>query len=188
MFGRAFSLLREGVPATSLSSYAREGADAYDLVETLSCGAPRAAAWNAYVCQTYADKLLEADQRGGVVPISTARYACALYERAGRWLERARTESPGDLDLELPSWGTPVRSRSQLVGMRDALYVLRTYVAYELRDAVRPELAEIDEHVEAVDGLWITRPTPELRAGIAVEITAGIRRACALGRSLALGG
>lgn len=188
MFGRALSLLREGVPAASLSSYAREGADAYDLVEHLPCGPPRAAAWNAYVCQTYADRLLRADQRGGVVPIATARYACALYERAGRWLERARTESTDDVDFELPSWGSPLRSRPQLVGMRDALYVLRTYVAYELRESARPELAEVDAHVEAVDGLWIARPTPELREGIATELTAGIRCACALGRSLALGG
>ena len=187
MFGRAFSLLREGVPATSLSSFARDGADAYDLVEQLPCGPSCAAAWNAYVCQTYADKLLDADRRGGVVPLVTARYACALYERAGRWLERARTESPDDVDLELPSWSTPVRSRSQLIGMRDALYVLRTYVAYELRDSTRPELSEIDAHVDAVDGLWITRPTPELREGIAAELTAGIRGASALGRNLALG-
>jgi hypothetical protein len=188
MLGRALSLLREGVPAASLSSYARDGADAYDLVEHLRCGTTRAAAWSAYVCQTYADKLLRADQRGGVVPISTARYACALYERAGRWLERARAESADDVDFDLPSWDSPLRSRPQLVGMRDALYVLRTYVAYELRDAARPELADIDAHVEAVDGLWIARPTPELRAGIAAELTAGIRSACALGRSLALGG
>jgi hypothetical protein len=167
-----------------LASYGRDGTDAYDLVDRLPPGRARAAAWNAYVCQTYADKLAAACPRPSD---QTARVARSLYALALVWLERARTDASGSHELELPPWGSPVRSHDQLVGMRDALEALRTYVAYGLPPALAPRLAAVDARMDAVDALWIKRPTPELRGGIGDALTAGIREAISLGRELALG-
>jgi len=155
-----------------LSSYGRHGSDAYDLVDRLANGRARVAAWNAYVCQTYADKLAESCEE-------SAPLARALYDLARTWLEHART-SDGDTRLELPAWGTLVRSQEQLVAMRETLDALRTYLAFEIGED-DPRLATVDAQLATVDELWIPRPTPELRAGIGSALTIGLKAAAALG-------
>lgn len=184
MISRALAYLRGNASARAMSRFGRDGADAYDLVDTLPRGAARAAAWNAYVCQTYADKLCGA----GTVGPETAPMVRALYDRAGTWLERAR-EGAGGGDLVLPAWRTPVRSQRELTGMRDTLEALRTYVAFDLGAAAAddPRLASVDRHIAAVDSTWIPRATPDLRLGIGDALIRGIAEACALGRALALG-
>ena len=167
-----------------LASYGRDGTDAYDLVDRLPPGRARAAAWNAYVCQTYADKLTAAcPRRSG----ETARVVQSLYSLALTWLELAAADSDGPQELELPPWGTPIRSRDQLVGMRNTLDTLRTHVAYGLPEALGPRLAVVDARSDAVNALWIRRPTPELRGGLGDALIAGIRAAVSLGQVLALG-
>lgn len=160
-----------------LASYGRDGADAYDLVDRLPYGRARAAAWNAYACQTYGDKRSD----------ETARVVRALYALAVTWLERTALDARGSQELELPAWGTPIRSRDQLVGMRDTLDALRTYVAYGLPPALEPRRDAIDKRPGVADALWIERPTPELRGGIGDALAAAIREAIALGRVLAAG-
>ena len=160
----------------------RDAGDAYDLVDRLPPGRARAAAWNAYVCQTYADKLAEA-RRG--YSDETARVERSLYALALAWLERADTGSDGELSL--PPWGSPIRSRDQLSGMRQTLDALRTHVAYGLPETFRPQLAAVDARIDAVERLWIERPPPELRGGLGDALTAGLRDTIALGRELALG-
>jgi hypothetical protein len=165
-----------------LSSYGRYGSDAYDLVDRLPHGSARVAAWNAYVCQTYADKLAESCTHA---PGDAAPFVRALYDLACAWLERAA--SPGErLELALPLWGTLTRSQEQLVGMRDTLTALRTYVAFAVGEDDR-RLAPIDGQMAEVDALWIPRATPELRAGIGTALTMGIRAAAVLGAAWARG-
>jgi len=192
MLGRAIAFVRAGVPVRRLRAYGRDGADAYDLFDRLERGPARAAAWNAYVCQTYADKLVQAGERIGLVPFDTVRMVRALYALVDAWLVVAQGgEAAGArLDLELPAWGTPVRSREQLVGMRETLYALRTCVAFDLQGRAEPgaDLAAVDKALEAVDALWIERPSPELRGGIGDALASGIRKACVLGCELAGGG
>lgn len=130
------------------------------------------AAWNAYVCQTYADKLAGSCD-------TSAPLARALYDLARTWLERTRTPD-GDTRLELPAWGTLERSREQLAAMRETLDALRTYLAFEIGED-DPRLETVDAQLAAVDELWIPRPTPELRAGIGSALTIGIKAAAALG-------
>lgn len=127
MIGRVVAYLRGDAPAQVMSRYGRDGSDAYDLVDTLPPGPARSAAWNAYVCQTYADKLCSA---GGVAP-QTAPMIRALYAQVGPWLERARDGSAGG-DLVLPQWRTGIRSQRELAGMRATLEALRTHVAFDL--------------------------------------------------------
>lgn len=184
MIGRALAYLRGDASAGSISRYGRDGSDAYDLVDTLPRGAARAAAWNAYVCQTYADKLCG---NGAVAP-ETMPMVRLLYDQAGTWLERAKDGSGGG-DLALPAWRTPVRSQRELAGMRDTLEALRTYVAFDLGTAADDDvrLAAVDRHIATVDSMWIPRATPDLRLGIGDALTRGIADACALGRALALG-
>src|SRR6059058_5866465 len=122
---------------------------AYELVDQLPSGPARAAAWAAYALTTYADKLVAADGRSDVV---AEAYACAAA-----CLDVARGGG-GALPAALPHWRTPVRSRDQLVGMRDALEALRTYLAYELHDEHPAALARIDAQLTRVDELWIERP------------------------------
>ncbi|MGH2933412.1 MAG: hypothetical protein ACRDL2_02720 [Gaiellaceae bacterium] len=183
---RGLSFLRSGVPVERLAAYGRDGTDAYDLVDRLPCGPQRAAAWNAYVCQTYADKLVDATRASRFAPFDTARLARGLYALVGVWLERAQG-TPSSVELALPPWYAAPRRREQLVGMRETLYALRTHVAYDLAPGLQDRLAAIDRRIGQVDALWIDRPSPELAAGICDLLAAGIRDACTLGRELALG-
>lgn len=183
MISRAIAYLRGDVPGRAMSRYGRDGSDAYDLVDRLPAGPARAAAWNAYVCQTYADKLCAADE---VAP-EGAPVIRALYGQVGTWLECAREGSSGE-DLVLPAWRTPIRSQKELVGMRATLEALRTYVAFDLGISTDdPRLESIDRQIARVDSLWIPRATPELRLGIGAALSRGIADACALGHAAALG-
>jgi hypothetical protein len=148
---------------------------AYELVDQLPSGPARAAAWAAYALTTYADKLLAADGTSDVV--------AEAYARAAACLDVARGGSDAFPDT-LPHWRTPVRSREQLVGMRDALDALRTYLAYELKDADPPQLARIDAQLARVDQLWIERPPPEIRGALGSALAIGLDEAYTLGRRL----
>jgi hypothetical protein len=148
---------------------------AYELVDQLPSGPARAAAWAAYALTTYADKLLAAEGTSDVV--------AEAYARAAACLDVARGGS-GAFPDTLPHWRTPVRSREQLVGMRDALDALRTYLAYELKDADPPQLARIDAQLARVDQLWIERPPPEIRGALGSALAIGLDEAYALGRRL----
>jgi hypothetical protein len=166
-----------------LESYGRNGADAYDLVDRLPRGRARAAAWNAYVCQTYADKLALRCTRA---PRESVPFAQALYDLALTWLRRAHDDpSVGSVELELPPWGSLVRSYEQLVAMRETLEALRTYVAYDVGED-DPRLVEVDGRLATVDALWDPHPTPDLRSGIGDALVRGIRAAAALGAACAL--
>ena len=167
-----------------LASYGRDGTDAYDLVDRLLPGQARAAAWHAYVCQTYADKLADSCRRPSP---ETTRYVRSLYALALQWLDRAAADAPEADEPSLPAWGTPIRSRDQLVGMRNTLDALRVYVAYALPGPQRPRLDAVDARAGAAARLWIERPTPELRGGIGDALSAGIREAVSLGQALAVG-
>jgi hypothetical protein len=183
VIGRTIAYLRGYLPSRTVTRLGRQGSDAYDLVDTLPPGPARVAAWNAYVCQTYADKLCGADP---VAP-ETAPVVRALYDQAGTWLERARTGS-ADGELALPRWRTPVRSQGELAGMRDTLEALRTHVAFDLgASADDARLTAIDRRIATVDSMWIPRATPDLRLGIGDALIRGIAEACALGRALARG-
>jgi hypothetical protein len=147
---------------------------AYELVDELPSGPGRAAAWAAYALTTFADKLLAADGRSDVV--------AEAYASAAACLDAAR--NGGGALPGLPHWRTPVRSREQLVGMREALDALRTYLAYELRDAEAPELARVDAQLARVDQLWIERPPQEIRGALGSALAVGLDEAYALGRRL----
>ena len=110
--------------------------EVYELVDTLPRGPARVAAWNAYALQTYGDKLTAA-----CYAADTADVGRRAYSLAEEWLQRARQPAagPGDarpaLPDALPHWHTPIRSHAQLVGMREALEALRTYVAFDLQSS-----------------------------------------------------
>lgn len=167
-----------------LESYGRYGSDAYDLVDRLPRGRARAAAWNAYVCQTYADKLA---LRCTQAPQESAAFTRALYDLALEWLRRANDDAAGaSVELELPHWGSVVRSREQLVAMRETLEALRTYIAYDAGGDDLP-LEKVDKLLAKVDALWDPRPTPDLRSAIGDALVRGIRAAATLGVDYALG-
>jgi hypothetical protein len=148
---------------------------AYELVDELPAGPARAAAWAAYALTTYADKLAAADGRSDVV--------AEAYARAAACLEVARNGG-GALPAALPHWRTPVRSHEQLVGMRDALDALRTYLAYELHDENPPELARVDAQLTKAEELWIRRPPAEIRGAIGSALAIGLDEAYAVGRRI----
>jgi hypothetical protein len=162
--------------------------DAYDLVDRLPRGPARVAAWNAYACQTYADKLVAACRDSGRTRPDTALLVRDLSARVLVWLECADGADPPH-DRAFPHWHTPDRCWEQLVGMRETLEALRTYVAFDLEQTggADGELRTIDESLETVSSLWIRRPPPELRAGIGDALLRGLDAAYALGQRLAAG-
>jgi len=179
---------RSGAPARSLGALGRKGTDSYDLVDRLPRSPARVAAWNAYVCQTYADKLVAACRDSGVARSDTAGLVSDLYALVPVWLECA--EGAGaPRDLPFPHWHTPDRCWEQLVGMRETLEALRTYLAFDLAQTGgdEAELAAIDSELETVMSLWIRRPPPELRTGVGDALRRGLDAAYALGQRLAAG-
>lgn len=170
---------------------ARPAAGVYELVDELPPGLPRAAAWNAYALQLYADKLLAASSGSERARVETMRYAEECHELAAACAARARGEAAArPLPERLPRWPSPLRSQAQLRGMREALEALRTHVAYDLppegADAeLRAALAAVDERLRTVDLLWIERPPDELRGGVGDALTHGLDAVYALGRLLA---
>jgi hypothetical protein len=198
---RLRALARVDVPVDELGSFRRVGIDAYDLVDELPRGPARRAAWNAYALQTYGDKLLAASATADYVSADTAFVSQCAYQLVGMCLECARqlASEAGNMSLpgipaSLPHWHTPVRTHEQLVGMREALEALRTYVAFDLQTFatddpslanLRGKLAVIDAELETVDLLWIARPPAELRGGIGDALTRGLDQAFELGQLLA---
>ncbi len=190
------------VPVSSLTAPRLAGIDAYELVAQLSRGPARSAAWNAYAVETYGDKLIAAGTEHDRVSSDTAQLALDLFSQAAWWVERAnqlsaeQTSSPDSkttLDV-LPHFHTPIRSQEQLVGMRDTLIALRAFVAYDLEslnlddasgEALRANLAAVDQQMANVDILWIANPPPEFRAGIGGALASGLEKAHALGQQLA---
>jgi hypothetical protein len=170
--------------------------DAYDLVDRLAHGPSRVAAWNAYAAQTYADKL---DEASGTFDADTAEIADSLASLARTWIDYAQRPADPTLVRDLPSdslphWRKPIRSHEQLVGMRDALDALRTYVAFDLERAhidppvaeeLRAQLAAIDKRVETAQLLWIANAPPALRAGIADALSNGLDEVYELGQKVA---
>jgi len=181
-------LFRSGAPAARLGALGREGTDAYDLVDRLPRGQARIAAWNAYVCQTYADKLVGACRDSHFARSDTAALVRDLYALVPMWLERAEVAG-APRDLPFPHWHAPDRCWEQLVGMRETLEALRTYLAFDLAQTGgdEAELGTVDDSLETVTSLWIRRPPPELRAGIGDALRRGLDAAYALGQRLAAG-
>lgn len=190
------AVIHSEVPLEELAPFRNVGIDAYVLVERLPRGSARVAAWDAYVCRTYADALVGSAARG-YLNAESARLASELYLLAGKELERASAEqellrvaaaAPG-----LPRWRTPVRAQSQLVAMRQTLDVLRTFLAHELdqlgqlepeaRDVAGSLLETVEERFQ-VEGMWIARPPAELRGRIGDLLMSGLEQAYALGQLL----
>jgi hypothetical protein len=199
---RLVAMIRADVPVEAFDSIRDAGVDAYELVDALPRGPARLAAWNAYVLQTYADKLIEASKTRQYVRVDTAQLAERLYHLAGASVERAReagangARQPARTSLSdpLPRWHTPVRRQEQLAGMRATLDALRIYVSFDVRSfheddpsirTFRELLTAIDARVDTVDGLWIPRANAELRGGIGDALAEGLDLAYALGQSLA---
>ncbi len=197
------AVIRADVPVHELDSVRRVGVDAYDLVDKLPRGPARLAAWDAYVLQTYGDKLIAASRTDRYVPADTAQLARASYQLVPGCLECARqmADDPAHstwsgLPDTPPRWHSPIRSHEQLVGMRDTLEALRTYIAFDLESftaddtstaSLHERLAAIDAKLETVDRLWIARPPAELRGGIGDALATGLDKAYALGQLLAVG-
>jgi len=198
---RLLALFRSGVSIEEIDAFRRPGIDAYDLAESLPVGWARYAAWNAFVLQTYGDKLIEAGESDGYVPGEIAIVARGLFRLVGEWLLRARqleatpaltmdVEFPG----ELPNWRTSIRESDELAGMRATLEALRAWAASDLdrfggeetaEARLRGRLAAVDSAIDTVDALWTSRPPEELRGGIGDALVDGLERANQLGQLLA---
>ncbi|MES1248880.1 MAG: hypothetical protein ABUS54_14530 [Actinomycetota bacterium] len=152
---------------------------AYDRVEQLPRGPERRASWAAYALVTYGDKLIDTDGIDG----ATAEVAAAAYGLAAGCLEHGAV--PGTM----PHWSAGTRSEEQLRAMHETLADLNTFLAYDARDTsdtrVAARLAAIDARLSTVARLWVPRPTPELRGGIAGALVAGLDEAYVLGLDLA---
>jgi hypothetical protein len=177
MLRRLRSYLSSDVPVGSIDSLRVQCDGATDLVDELPNGPTRSAAWAAYALQAYADKLLAACGGNGFISPETAGVARASYVLAATCLAVARGGA-GELPERPPHWRTPVRSHEQLVGMRDTLESLRTYLAY----AVPEGTPEVDAHLAKVERLWIERAPAEIRGGIGDALANGLDLAYATGR------
>lgn len=198
---RLVSLVRAEVAPGVLERMRNAGAEAYQLIDVAPAGSwERLAAWNAFIHQMYGDNLL-ANEASRAVPVDTARIVAQLYELAAAWLDRASQlrERPGsrlqvDLRTTLPHWRTPLRTRTQLAGMRTTLDDARIRVASELvafgdldpvAGRLRARLQQIDSRIETVDLLWVGRGSDEIRGAIGDALSTGLDAVSLLGQLLA---
>lgn len=176
--------LRGDVRVAQLDAVRHRCVEAYDLVERLPRGDERAVAWCAYALQVYGDKLVDATAVAGSIPNDVAEVAYWSFELAARCLES------GEAPESLPRWRTPVRTQEQLVGMRNALTDLQTFLAFDVSslatDRFEAMLEAIDADLRSVERLWIPRPPAEIRGGIGDTLVRALDRAYALGRDVAL--
>ncbi|HEX6372000.1 MAG TPA: hypothetical protein VF006_23955 [Longimicrobium sp.] len=138
LLGRMYAWLQGEVPAATLEAYRRTGLHVFELLDQaearrLACAtegmnawtAPPAAraqllcTWNAFVLQTLADQILDADYAAepvtaGFVPPETAEQVLAFYGQVEEWLNRAlqaRASPDYRLDVvvpaQLPPWTHP---------------------------------------------------------------------------------
>ena len=177
MLRRLRSYLSSDVSLVDIDPLRARCDGATDLVDDLDNGPERSAAWAAYALQTYADKLLDACGRNGYISPDTAGVARASYKLAATCLAVARGGA-GDVPERPPHWRTPLRSHEQLVGMRDTLEALRTYLAYAFPDGA----PEVDAELAKVERLWIEHAPAEIRGGIGDALANGLDRAYAAGR------
>ena len=200
---RSTGFVYPDLPVAALHELRCAGMDAYELIEQLPHGEARGAAWNAYALQTYGDKLLVTSHSPEFVSQDTAEIAGRLFLLACAWLERASELSAGseppvgkELQDTLPTWYTPTRAQDQLVGMRETLETIRTFIAYDLTTStanasestvtgLRERLAAVDKRIDNVELLWVPRLPAELRRGIGFELLTGLDTAYALGGAVA---
>jgi len=180
LLDRLRSYFRDGMPASGFAPLRARCVGASDLVESLPNGSARSAAWAAYALETYGDALLAACARDGYVDFESAHVARASLALAGDCVDVVRGGT-GDVPRSLPHWQTAPRSHEQLVGMRQTLESLRTYLAYELGSG-DAEVAQIDAQLATVDGLWIEHAPAEIRGGLGNALSNGLDLAYALGR------
>ena len=196
--------LRGDVSTKDLIAYGRAGSDAYDLLDQLpALGYARLCAWNAFVLQTYGDKLLEAGESPGFASPETAHQVAVLYEFVGSWLARARQAAATEdyrLDVYVPQglphqWNVTPLTLDQLAGMRDTLQAAQARLVSDLgafkRDTPARERLEslalaVASDAEYVDKLWTQDPGPDLRATLGETLEDGLDRAYRLGQVLAV--
>ena len=191
LVSRLVGYLRGDVEQHDLAALQSAGGEVYSLVEGLPRGPARLAAWNAYVLQTYGDKLLAASRTSTYVRTDTAALAEESFRLACRWLDRANGQASAAPAEALPHWQTAIRCDEQLVGMRETLIALHAYVAYDIQSVAsaaqfHEALAEIEQQLETVDILWIKHPPAEIRGGIGTALCRGLDRAYALGQALSV--
>jgi hypothetical protein len=198
--GWLWALVRGAVPVADLDPFRSLGFEAYDLIDGLAPGAARAAAWNAFVLQTYADKLVTACRTGAFVAAETADAAENIYRLAGVWVARAHElaanpagAAQATLADPMYHWHTPIRSEGELRGMRETLDALRVQLAFELQrggtrlpPGLREQLAAVEAKLETADGLFVRRAPAELRGGIGTALALGLDTAFRLGQEIAM--
>jgi hypothetical protein len=168
------------MPVRSFAPLRARCVGASDLVDSLPSSPARSAAWAAYALEAYGGALLAACARDGRVDVETAPVARRALVLAATCVGVARGGA-GDVPESLPHWQTVPRSHEQLVGMRETLVSLRTYLAYELGGG-DAEVAQIDAELATVDRLWIEHAPAEIRGGLGDALANGLDLAYALGR------
>lgn len=180
MLDRLRSYFGNGMPVHGLDPLRARCVGALELVDTLPSSPARSAAWAAYALETYGDALLAACARDGYVDIETAPVARAAFVLAGTCVELARGGA-GDVPRSLPHWQTVPRSHDQLVGMREALESLRTYLAYEL-GGDDTQVARVDAQLAKAERLWIEHAPAEIRGALGDALANGLDLAYEIGR------
>lgn len=198
--GRYGGLLRGEVPRERFDALSCKSDEAYQLLEQAPAGSwERLTAWNAFLCQIYADNLLDAEG-SATIPSDTARIATELYALAAAWLERAallRADPQRRLEIDprapLPHFRTALRSTEQLSGMRTTLEDAHVRVAVELgrfsgaptaQRTLADRLARIDSYRQRVALLWLGREADAMRGAIGDALSDGLAGVSELGQLL----
>lgn len=194
---------RGEIPTKDLVAFGRAGSDAYDLLDQVpASGYARLCAWNAFVLQTYGDKLLAALETPGFASPETVDHVATLYQYVGGWLIRARQAAANtDYRLDvyvpqgLPHWQTTQLTRGQLTGMRDTLQTAQARLVSDLssfagEDDARARLKSlgvtVDSEAEYLDKLWTSDPGVDLRTTLGTALQDGLERAYRLGQVMAV--
>lgn len=233
ILGTLFAQVKGEVAADTLEAYRRAGQTVYALLKQVedrrlalkiqglnpwtvdpATQAQFLCAWNAFVLQTVADQLLEADYQAdpatvGYVPPMTAEQALALYSQVESWLSRAYQgqNNPNyrldvNLPADLPSWHEDHDCpNTHLDGMVAATRLIRTHAeaaiaAFEAetipadhQDAVQKLhqlLAAANSAAEYAEQLWAPGIAQAVHAKIEQYAKVALEQYYHLGQILAM--
>lgn len=174
--------------------------EAYELLEQVPpLGKARAAAWCAFVYQTFAGKLLSSGPDERFASPRAVEHALGLFELAALWLDRAR-ESASDparkLDVSFPQplprppeW----LDDQQLAALKKTVETAQAWIGSDLaarddetHERLQPSMKAIQSALDAAAGLGSHSRRLEVRASLAQALQGALDRAFFLGQLLAL--
>jgi hypothetical protein len=174
--------------------------EAYELLEQVPpLGKARAAAWCAFVYQSFAGELLSSGPDEGFASPRAVEHALRLFEFAAYWLNLAREFGSDPARQRDVSFPQPLPrppewlDDQELAALKKTLEAAQAWIGSDLaarddetRERLQPSMRAIQSALDSAAGLGSHSRALEVRASLAQTLQSALDRAFFLGQLLAL--